>query len=226
MNTLVFKHRLLLLICLAIIIDFIPYVRLPFIWTETFFHEISHGISALASGGKILSIKLNYNGSGLCLTQGGIRFLVSFSGYAGSALFGMMLYLLTERSNTISSIAILLIIEATILLALLLWAGSISTYLILTLMLVTFALASRLSRSKNLRYFLKFIAVFVVLDAIRSPLVLIDGRHVGDGATLSNLTFIPEIIWVIIWFLIGLSCLYGMYLFTYHKAWKFKPQRA
>lgn len=217
MNTLIYRHRLLLLIGLAILVDFIPFVRLPFIWTETFFHEISHGLSALASGGKIISITLNYNGSGLCVSQGGLRFLVSFCGYAGSALFGMLLYLLTERLNTKTSIVILLFIEAILLLALLLWAKSLSTYLILALMLGTFALANKLSGSAKLNYFLKFIAVFVVLDAIRSPLVLIDGRHKGDGATLSNLTSIPEIIWVMIWLLIGLACLYRMYLSSYRK---------
>lgn len=217
MNTLIYKHRLLLLICLAIIIDFIPFVRLPFIWTETFFHEISHGISALVSGGSIVSVTLDYAGSGLCVTQGGIRFLVSFSGYAGSAVFAMSLYLLTEKINPKTSTLLLLIIEATILITLLLWARNISTYVILILMAGSFAVAYKLSSSTYLNYFLKFLAVFVVLDAIRSPLVLLDGTHSGDAATLSRLTFIPGIIWVIIWFLIGLACLYGMYQSSYHK---------
>ena len=220
MNTLIYKHRLILLILLAIIVDFLPYIRLPFVWTETFFHEISHGIAALVSGGSIISITLNYDGSGLCVNQGGRQFLVSFFGYAGSSILGTALFLVTEKINSKTSTVVLLAIEAIILIALLLWARTLSTYIILILIFATLALASRLYRSKNLNYFLKFLAVFVVLDAIRSPLALLDGRHVGDGAALSRLTFIPEMVWVIVWFMIGVSCLYWMYLSSYRKSAK------
>lgn len=222
MDTLIYKHRLLILISLAILVDFIPFLNLPFIWIETFFHEISHGLMAFLSGGSIVSITLNYNGSGLCVSQGGVQFLVSFSGYAGSALFGLLIFMLSENIIPKASKILLVVLEGVLLISLLLWAKNFSTYVILILILITFSIAYTYSTSHVLNYFLKFIGVFVVLDAIRSPLTLIDGTSRGDGATLSNLTFIPEILWVGIWVTIGLSSLYWMYQATYKRHQKLK----
>ena len=48
----------------------------------------------------------------------------------------------------------------------------------------------------------------MLLNAIRAPLYLIDGQHVGDGAQLADLFLIvPEIIWVALWFAFGLALL-------------------
>ena len=47
-----------------------------------------------------------------------------------------------------------------------------------------------------------------MLDAIRSPLYLLDGRDLGDGATLASLTLLPEIFWVVLWFAIATGGLY------------------
>ena len=58
------------------------------------------------------------------------------------------------------------------------------------------------------QFLMKFIGIYVLLDAVRAPLHLLDGRSIGDGAELAEITFIPEIVWVIFW----LSCgLYGLY---------------
>ena len=58
------------------------------------------------------------------------------------------------------------------------------------------------------QFLMKFIGIYVLLDAVRAPLHLLDGRSIGDGADLAEITFIPEIVWVIFW----LSCgLYGLY---------------
>jgi hypothetical protein len=43
------------------------------------------------------------------------------------------------------------------------------------------------------------------MNSIKSPWYLIDGRNFGDGAALANLTGLPEILWVFIWFMIGIS---------------------
>jgi len=59
------RQRLLLFIVAAFIVDYLPFINLPFLWSETFFHEISHGLAALLTGGSIDSITLNFNGAGL-----------------------------------------------------------------------------------------------------------------------------------------------------------------
>lgn len=58
------------------------------------FHEISHGLVALATGGKVLSIWIAPNEGGGCETEGGMPLLIVSAGYLGSMFFGgMILYL-------------------------------------------------------------------------------------------------------------------------------------
>ena len=82
---------------------------------------------------------------------------------------------------------------------------------ILIVMITLFLLAYRYGSQRFTRLFIGFIAIYIVLNAIRSPLDLLDGRDIGDGFALSEITFIPEVIWVMAWCLIACSCLYLLY---------------
>lgn len=53
-----------------------------------FFHEISHGMAAVLTGGSIGAILLESNESGRTMAIGGSRFLVLNAGYVGSCLWG------------------------------------------------------------------------------------------------------------------------------------------
>ena len=81
-------------------------------------------------------------------------------------------------------------------------------------MLVIFGLflsVMKLQNAQLMKMALKFIGLYVLLDAIKAPLHLLDGRHFGDGAKLSELAILPEIVWVLIWLVIGLSGLYYLW---------------
>lgn len=207
--------RLILFCIAAIAVDFIPFLRLPFLWSETFFHEISHGLMAIATGGSIVSLTLNYDGSGHCISQGGVLLLVSFFGYFGSALWGFLIYLLADNIRLQFSRPLMALFIGVLLLTMLLWAENLSTYLILAAMITFFCFFYKFTDVTALRSVLQFIGIFVLLDAIRSPLALIDGRDRGDGAHLSDITFIPEFIWIGIWLLSGLSMLFFAYKQSY-----------
>jgi hypothetical protein len=211
MSQLTQNQRLALWVMLAIGIYYVPYLKWPFLWIETFFHEISHGIAAVLTGGKINSITLNYDGSGYCISQGGSRFITAFSGYFGSATSGMLIYLSVINSQKKKSKFFMAVLITLLLITAILWAKGISTYIILGILITFFGLFKKISSSVFLNYFLQFTSVFVVMDAIRSPLALIDGRDKGDGTALSELTFIPEILWVSVWFTLALACLFIMY---------------
>jgi len=71
--------------------------RLPFRVFVVFLHEISHGIAALLTGGRILTIGLTFDEGGVCVTDGGNRFLILNAGYLGSLLGGVVLLLLGSR---------------------------------------------------------------------------------------------------------------------------------
>lgn len=206
---------------LALILKNIPYLGIPFNWLESFFHELSHGLAALLSGGSIIQIQLFPNGAGLCTTQGGIAFLIAFSGYAGAVVWGVLIYKIaqwqtsfkTSLTNNLSryfSGFMVLLLALTCLL----WVRDLLTLSICMVLLALFAVSMKMARFKFLPALLKLFAIMVLLNSLSSPLYLIDGRGIGDGSALAELTFIPEIIWIIIWSSIGG---YGIYLLAKKK---------
>ena len=203
--------RLILFIVAAFIVDYLPIINLPFLWSETFFHEISHGLAALLTGGSIHTISLHFNGSGLCVTSGGVRFIVTFFGYAGSALWGLLIYRVASALSPSSSKIMIVTMLSMLTLTLVLWARDLPTITILVVLLLMYGLPLYKSLWISVKSFIQLVGIFVLLDAIRSPLYLLDGRDLGDGATLAELTWIPEVAWVAVWFMIALGCLYFLW---------------
>lgn len=193
------------LIAASMFISYLPIISIPFTWIMTFFHEISHGIAALITGGSVDNIRIHLNGSGLCYTKGGIEFIVTFAGYTGAVIWGVLLYMMADSFSHKRANIIALFLSGFILITALLWGRDILTLLILAILLCLFVSIIKLQETRVMKLALKFIGIFVLLDAVKAPLNLIDGRHYGDGARLADLTWIPEILWVILWFIIGMS---------------------
>jgi len=63
----------------------------------TYVHEASHSLAALVTGGSVSGFTVSANGSGLAITAGGSRAFILPAGYLGAALFGSMLFFLTNR---------------------------------------------------------------------------------------------------------------------------------
>jgi hypothetical protein len=205
-----------LTVFLAFIIGIIPIINLPFTWITVFFHEISHGIAAVITGGSIDKIHLNLLGSGLCYTTGGIRFIILQFGYLGAIIWGVLIYLMADSIKDKNVHLIVYAILCLLAIVLLFWGRDLMTWIILVILFLFFASLIKLQGHYLIKFLLRFVGAYVLLDAIRSPLYLIDGRHYGDGAKLSDLTSIPEIIWVITWFSIG--------LFSIFKLWKYEKK--
>ncbi len=90
-----------------------PFV-LPLKLLVVFFHELSHGAAAIATGGSIDSISVNFQQGGEAWTRGGSRFLILTAGYLGSLLIGAALLLAALRSRAdraiLAGIGVLLIV--------------------------------------------------------------------------------------------------------------------
>lgn len=204
------KYQLYFLLIAAIVIRQIPLVSIPLNWLETYFHEISHGIAALLTGGEIIRIQLFPNGSGLCTTQGGFNFIIAFCGYAGATLWGWLLFNLAkshQRTAQIFSGFMIVFLIATIIL----WAHSdLLTIIIISSLAVMFVFIIKMRRLKYLQLLIKFFGLSVILNSLFSPTYLFDGRDLGDGATLSSMTLVPEVIWVLIWCALALLALYSL----------------
>jgi len=198
------KYRFWLIIFSALIISQIPLVSIPFKWLESYFHEISHGLAALVTGGSIVKIQLFPNGAGLCTTRGGMSFLISFMGYAGAALWGMGIYFVASMHQRIAQI-LSGIIALLLVTTLVFWARDILTFIIIAVLLAVVLLKFKYSKLSYLQLSLQITGALILLNSVKSPWYLVDGRNIGDGAALSQLTGIPELLWVIVWFSIGIS---------------------
>ena len=206
------RVEFVLLMVLAVAISYLPFIRLPFVWVQTFFHEISHGVAALITGGEIIRIELDLRGSGVCYTRGGVPFIVSIAGYLGAALSGMLFYLSVTGLGWYNVRFFSALFGGLPLLTLALWGRDLATLLILLVIsALSFIPLNNNWHPKALHLLMQFIGCYILLDALKTPIYLIDSRNFGDGATLAQMTLIPEIMWVILWELCALMCVWEIW---------------
>jgi hypothetical protein len=94
------------------------YLALAFLWNTVWvyplklfvvlLHEASHGLTALATGGRIVEIRVFPEEAGVTVTTGGNAFLITSSGYVGSMLFGAAILLVATRTRLSQWLALLL----------------------------------------------------------------------------------------------------------------------
>ncbi|NKF51578.1 M50 family metallopeptidase [Shewanella sp. WXL01] len=191
------RSRFVIELLVALIVTKLPYVSVPFKWFESFFHEISHGIATLITGGMVNSIQLFPNGAGLCTSQGGNAILIAFSGYPGAALWGYLIFLLaTWRAGIRFTLSLLgLIVMASSLF----WARDMLTIIILLCLAGLFLLPIKLNNNSLLNSLLRILGLMIMLNAVASPTVLFGLSGKGDANMLSQMTWLPAWIWIFIW---------------------------
>lgn len=203
------KYQFYFLLIAAIFVRQLPLVSIPFNWLESYFHEISHGIAALFTGGNIVRIQLFANGAGLCTTQGGTAFVISFLGYAGATFWGWGIYKVAsahQRAAQVFSIVMLVLLTSSLVF----WVSDLLTTVILLVLAAMFVLTIKTRRLKVLQLLMQFFGLTILLNSLFSPTYLLDGRDLGDGAALASITLMPELVWVIIWFVLALAALYSL----------------
>jgi hypothetical protein len=203
------KYQFYFLLLAAVIIRQIPIVSIPLNWLESYFHEISHGIAALLTGGEIVRIQLFANGAGLCTTRGGLSFFISFFGYAGATLWGWLIFKLASSHQRVAQIFSGLMI-VLLLASVVFWARDLLTMIILSSLAVLFVFTVKMRRLYYLQLLLKFFGLTILLNSLFSPTYLFDGRDLGDGAALSSMTMVPEILWVLCWCALALVAIYSL----------------
>lgn len=210
------KHQFWLLFVFALIVLQIPFVSIPFKWLESYFHEISHGLAAVLTGGTIVQIQLFPNGAGLCTTRGGSSLLISLMGYGGAILWGGLLYSLASMHRNVArvfSVILLCLLGVSILL----WVRDILTLFIILVLVFLIAAQLKFSSHKLLQKLLQVAGLLVLINSLMSPLYLLDGQARGDGAALADMTLIPEVVWVVLWFSTALFMTYRLSKIKFRK---------
>ena len=86
-----------------------PYpVLYPLKLLVVFFHESSHALMTVTTGGSVKALVVNPMEGGHVISVGGNRFLTLTAGYLGSLIWGAVIYLMAVRTMFDKSIMILL----------------------------------------------------------------------------------------------------------------------
>jgi hypothetical protein len=85
-------------------------VAVFFLWNTTilyplqilvvFFHESSHALMAILTGGEVMEMQIDYMQGGHVISRGGSRFLTLSAGYLGSLGWGAVIYFLAVKTDS------------------------------------------------------------------------------------------------------------------------------
>ena len=180
-------------------------------------HEMSHGISAIISGGKLDSILLTSSLGGESRTIGGSKFIIASAGYLGSLIFGALLFIsgYKEKMRKVFSIilAILLILFAANYLDG--GFGRISAVLF-ALFFILFPIY--LPEIAN-AYFYKILGLismaYVAIDIKED--ILTNVYRPSDAQFIAELTSVSATVWGLLWMSISILTIFLLLRWGYSK---------
>jgi hypothetical protein len=203
-----FELILLLSLLLFFLILWNTFLLYPIKLFTVIFHELSHGIAGILSGGVILGLKFDSNFGGICIIEGGNSVAVASAGYIGSLIFGSLLFISSFKKYfsywiCISYGIVLILITANLLTA----KFEIIVSLLISVLLF---LSIRFLKWEIHSFIMKLIGltscVYVLFD-IRNDLFASAERQT-DAQIIFLLTGIPIFIWATLWFLIAVATVF------------------
>ena len=216
----------------TLLIAIVPGLNLlnyPFRLLLTLVHELGHGLAALITGGDFIRFQISPDGSGLAYTAGGWRFVVIPAGYLGVALFGALLIAI-GHNHRLSRMAMGLIGGGMVLLTIRYAIPTIFTGQILVGSLTTAAgiifgaifLGVALKATPRLIIFLiHVVAIQAGLTAFSDLSTVIGlstqflNAPANDARSMAELTFIPAIVWALLWAVAALVLIGGAIWLTW-----------
>ena len=183
-------------------------IVLPLKLFVVFLHEISHGIAALATGGRIERILIDLDQGGACYCGGGSPFVTLSAGYLGSLAWGLGLTW-SARFERTASWTVAIVGAATGLITLAFVRSAAGFLFGLAFAALLLIASQRISRRWNGRvlYGLGLTsALYAILD-IKSD--ILDRPEIeSDARMLAELTGVPTVVWGFLWIGIALGAVY------------------
>ena len=183
-------------------------VMIPLKILIVFFHELSHGLAAVVTGGSIESISISPQQGGLTTTRGGWLFLITSAGYLGSLLIGILLYL--SALNSRADKLIMGALGATMLLVAALYMRE--------LFALGFTIAAGVAMLASAKYLpenindaaLRVLGLvsmgYVPFDILSDTIIRSNLR--SDAYNLSTQTGLPTVLWGGLWLLVSLAVIF------------------
>jgi len=202
--------RFLFFILLSLLLVYVPFLKIlgyPFQWLEAYLHEISHGLTAVLSGGRVVSITIAFNGDGLCSYIASHPQTVLFFGYAGTTIWGALIY-----SGALSSVRvahrIALVMVLLLMVTGILWMKpELESWIILMVRISIIFFPLWFVRYHTVQHFVQFVGIFIMVNNIQSVLKLFNISDRGDHKKLAELTDVPMTVWIWSWLIFCVAVL-------------------
>jgi hypothetical protein len=184
----------------------------PFKLFTTWVHECGHALMTILVGGRVTSITIEPDTSGLTrsLVPAGrvARGLVASSGYLGAAAVGCLLMAATRVKKWAH--VILLSLGVCMLFTLVLWMRNLFGFAVVLAWGVALVALARQGIGNAPRFLLSLLAIQVALNSVYDIriLFLID-RGQSDAATMARLFLLPSWMWTMAWMLVSVAMLGG-----------------
>ncbi len=185
------------------------------------FHELSHAVTGLLTGGVVFGIAIDPGGAGITLGMGGWVPLVMTAGYVGSLLIGALLYYLCAVWNP-TEVWVVVTIFAMLALPLRAFNEFTSTFVLAT---VGILLAGLLLKPEMKRVLLRLVAttscLYPLLDVMGEIVFYAEsgftfnGRHIGsDVSQIADLAGVPPVMIALLWISAGVSAVWMLMFWT------------
>ena len=163
----------------------------------TFLHELGHALGALLTGGDVLALQVNADGSGVTTTRGGNLGIILMGGYLGSAILGNILFYIGANGGKIAK-ATLFVLMGLMIFASIMWFVSFwTTGFLLAFAAVLYFLTTKTDLHQEILMFL----------GLSTIIYIIQDFNVGPSSDLKKyaelLVFIPANVWMYIWLAIA-----------------------
>lgn len=209
------------------------YLGLAFLWNTIWvyplklfvvlLHEASHGLAALATGGRIDSIEVFAQEGGRTTTTGGNGFVITSAGYLGSMLLGATILLVATRTRLSQWLALLVGLGVVTLAFRCMPADGRPFAVGFGVVLAGLALMPRPVSEIVLRIIGVTSCLYAILD-IKSD--VIDREHESsDASALATMTGVPALVWGTAWIAVSLVVTFyaAKWAVTGAKAPKYNP---
>lgn len=167
-------------------------------------HEMSHGIAALLTGGRVTELQIYGNQGGQCVTVGGFPFAVVSAGYLGSLFWGVAILLVATRTRW-SQIVAALLGALVVIVALRFmpgdWRSGKGFAAVAGIVLAGLSLCPAVVTEMALRVIGVTSCLYVFLDIKHD--VLDQDFQESDAMHLEQITHVPSVVWGLLW--IGIS---------------------
>ena len=238
---------LLIAATISVVLWFIPFAEFltyPFRIFVTFIHEVGHALAALVTGNSVASLSAATNASGeTYTTQGGLisQVFISSAGYLGSMAFGALLLILIRKAVAARIVLLscgILIFGLTMIYGLFkpifsmnAWSGIPFTLFAGLFITASLILIARFATAKVATFFVSFLAVQCVLNALfdLKTVFFLSAPFVGqnvhtDAMNMAHATGIPAIFWTVIWIAFALGILwFAMRLYVAGRDKSYQP---